>query len=147
MSKAYASGVVAAERAALWRFIRPFDDLDLWLPAVARAVIEEGLPADQIGCVRCLDLKDGGDPVRERLVALSDHETTFTYAMIEPNIFDVRDYVATVRLHDITATKGCYIEWCGTFKASADKQEALVKLFAGDIYAVGIAELAKRFGA
>ena len=52
------------------------------------------VPADKVGCVRAIHLKDGG-VIRERLIALSDHQHVLTYTILESPL-GVHDYVATM---------------------------------------------------
>ena len=68
MIKVYTSSVIDAPADAVWARVRDFNGLPQWTPFVAESRIEEGQPADRIGCVRNFRLRDGG-VIRERLLA------------------------------------------------------------------------------
>ena len=52
MIKVYTSSVIEAPADAVWAQVRDFNGLPKWTPFVAESRIEEGMPADRIGCVR-----------------------------------------------------------------------------------------------
>ena len=61
MPKAYASTVIDRPAREVWAVVRDFNGLPGWLPAVTRSAIEDGQPADRIGCVRSIHLADGAN--------------------------------------------------------------------------------------
>jgi hypothetical protein len=69
----YKSAIIDAPLAAVWHLLRDFNSHGDWHPAVAESVIEAGQLSDQVGCVRRFRLCAGGE-IRERLLALSDHQ-------------------------------------------------------------------------
>ena len=73
MVRVYVSSVIDAEADAVWRRVRDFNGLPQWHPGIADSRIENGEPADKVGCVRNFHTRDGG-LIRERLLALSDYE-------------------------------------------------------------------------
>ena len=71
MVRVYVSTVLDAPPDAVWARLRDFNGLPQWTPFVAESRIEEGLPADRIGCVRNFRLRDGG-VIRERQPGMVD---------------------------------------------------------------------------
>jgi hypothetical protein len=49
---------------------------------VEDCIIEGGGPADRVGAVRAIHLRDGA-PLRERVTALSDKDMSYSYSVIE----------------------------------------------------------------
>ena len=96
MIKVYTSSVIDAPAEAVWARVRDFNGLPQWTPFVADSRIEEGQPADRIGCVRNFRLRDGG-VIRERLLTLSDYDYQCSYAILESPM-GVENYVATLKL-------------------------------------------------
>ena len=113
MAKAYASSVINAPIDRVWAHIRDFNGLPSWHPAVKASVIEGGKPSLEIGCVRDMTLADGGK-IRERLLAFSDEETFYTYAILESPL-PVANYKATLRLRAISDGDRTYGEWSASF--------------------------------
>ena len=52
MAKAYASAVIDAPVETVWSFVRDFNGLPNWHPAIVRSEIEDGRDADSVGCIR-----------------------------------------------------------------------------------------------
>ena len=100
MIKVYTSSVIEAPADAVWAHVRDFNGLARWTPFVVESRIEEGQPADRIGCVRNFRLRDGG-VIRERLLTLSDYDYQCTYAILESPM-GVENYVATLKLTPVT---------------------------------------------
>ncbi|HLU56874.1 MAG TPA: SRPBCC family protein [Pseudonocardia sp.] len=143
MPRPYASGVVPASADAVWSLIRDFNGLPSWHPAIKGSELTEGGSGAEVGAVRKLDLGDGGGVV-ERLVELNDAERRFTYEFVE-NPFNVRRYLATVRVAPVTATGEAFVEWWAEYDADAAEEERLSDFFANQVYAGGIAALRDHF--
>lgn len=143
MPKPYASGVVRAPAQEVWRLIRPFDGLPQRHPAIATSTLTEGSEG-LVGAVRQLTLTDGAQVV-ERLVALDDEHRTFAYAFVE-NPFEVRRYVSTVRVAEVTDAGDAFVEWWSDYDADASVEAQMTPVFRDDVYAAGIAALQERFG-
>ena len=74
--------------ARVWERVRDFNGLPRWHPLVRDSRIENGEPADRIGCVRDFHLQNG-DRIRERLLGLSDYDYFCTYSIPrEPDAAD-----------------------------------------------------------
>ena len=143
MPKAYASTVIPAPADAVWATIRDFNGLPAWHPGIARSAIEDGKPADRVGCVRAFTLQDG-TPIREKLLALSDLDRTMVYDF-QTMPFPVRDYEATLRVSPVTDGGGCFVEWFATFAAAAADEAAMTRTFADGVFQAGFAALKQRF--
>jgi hypothetical protein len=89
MPYVYESGVIAAEPKQVWERIRDFNALPNWHPAIETSELEGG---SDIGCVRHFFLKGGGE-LREKLLALSDHEFSCTYSILESPL-SLKNYYA-----------------------------------------------------
>ncbi len=144
MPKAYASIVVDKPARAVWAVARDFNGLPTWHPAIARSVIEDGKAADQVGCIRELTLGDGG-VIRERLLALSDLEMSYTYNF-ETTIFAVENYCATLRVQPVSDGERSFVTWTTTFDCDVANIDEWVETFAGSIFKTGLDALKSRLG-
>jgi hypothetical protein len=129
MTRIYVSSVIPAPVGKVWQRIRDFNALPGWHPMVAASKIEGGRPSDSVGCVRNFSLKDGAG-LREQLLALSDPGHTFTYNILESPM-PVRNYVATVKLSEITDGNRTFAEWSAEFDVPPDKEKEVVTLVTG----------------
>ena len=112
--------------------------------AIEKSELEGGLAADQVGVVRSLTL--GGDVhIRERLVAHSDEERSYTYNF-ETTPFDVDNYLATLRVTPVTDGGGSFVEWWTTFDCNRDEQEHWTGFFANEVFQGGFDALKAHFG-
>jgi len=144
MTHVYASSIIPAPVDAVWAVVRDFNALPAWHPAIADSRIEEGRPADQVGCVRAFRLKDGGF-IREQLLALSDYDFTFTYSILESPM-GVQNYVAVMKLSPVTDGNRCFAEWFADFDCAADREEELSGTIGGGVFQGGFEALKSRFG-
>src|SRR4030095_7469499 len=113
MVQIYVSSVIDAGADSVWSRIRDFNALPQWHPLLADSRIENGQPADRVGCIRQLRQRDGG-MVRERLLALSDYEYSCTYEILESPM-GVANYIATLKLTPVTDGARCFGEWRAEF--------------------------------
>jgi uncharacterized protein YndB with AHSA1/START domain len=130
MAKAYASSVIDAPIERVWAHIRDYNGLPSWHPAIKASVIEGGGPASEVGCVRAMTLADGAK-IRERLLAFSDAETFYTYAILESPLA-VANYVATLRLRPISDGNRTYAEWTAQFDPNPPEKQAEMEDFVGN---------------
>ena len=145
MPKAYASGVVAADADAVWAAIRDFNALPDWHPAIATSHIEDGLPADAVGCIRNFQLVDDGPTIREKLLHLDDVARSYSYDF-QDHPFPVRSYHATIRVTPVTTINASFVEWWTLFDSESGDEAAMVDLFAKQVFTTGINSLIERFG-
>lgn len=142
MTKAYASRIIAAPVEAVWALVRDFNGMPGWNPAILDSVIEQGLDADIVGCVRAFHLGNGA-LVRERLLELDDSRYFFAYNFETP-AFPVENYEARFQLIPLTCADETLAIWEATFDAAPQDASAYADLIAKDVFATGLAALAVR---
>lgn len=145
MIKVYTSSVIDAPADAVWQVIRDFNGLPNWHPAIADSRIEQGQPADRVGCVRNFRTRDGGT-IRERLLALSDYDYQCTYAILESPM-GVDNYVATLKLTPITDGNRTFAEWSAEFDCAESRERELTQLIGQGVFQGGFDALKQRFAA
>jgi len=125
MIKVYTSSVIEAPADAVWAQVRDFNGLPKWTPFVAESRIEQGQPADKIGCVRNFRLKDGG-VIREQLLTLSDYDYQCSYSILESPM-GVENYVATLKLTPVTDGNKTFAEWWAEFDCAPEREQQLAE--------------------
>jgi hypothetical protein len=135
MPRVYVSSVVEARVDLVWDRVRDFNGLPGWHPVVKESRIELGQPADKVGCIRNFSLQDGGR-IRERLLALSDCDFSFTYEILESPM-GVSNYVATMRLIPVTDGDRTFCEWSADFDCPPDHADTLVKQIGQGVFQRG----------
>lgn len=141
MPKVYRSMILDVPAADVWAAIRDFNGLSSWHPLVKESVIEAGMSAAEVGCIRRLVLVDGA-LVRETLLDLDDVACSYRYDFVE-SPFPVRRYDATLRVTPVTDGNRAFVEWFSWFESEADQEAALSGTFAG-IYEAGFGSLKGR---
>jgi hypothetical protein len=144
MARVYVSSFIAAPSAKVWARIRDFNALPAWVPAVAESRIENGEPADKVGCIRAFSLRNG-DRLREQLLGLSDFDMFCTYSILDSPM-PLTNYVATVRLTPITDLDRTFIEWSAEFDCAPDKEQELVSGIGTGVFQGGFDTLKRAFG-
>lgn len=144
MPEVYVSAVIPASPDRVWQVVRDFNGLPDWTPFVATSRIEDGRPADQVGCVRAFRLTDGGE-IRERLLGLSDYDYSCTYAILESPM-GVENYVATLKLTPVTEEGHTFAEWSAEFDCPPAREAELVQQIGQGVFATGLQALSERFG-
>ena len=139
MAKVYVTRRIQAPVDRVWETIRDFNALPQWHPFVASSRIEDDLSGATVGCVRNFELQDDGGTIRERLLALSDVDRLCTYSIVEGPI-PVENYLATLRLIEVTEDGTTLGEWQAEFDVSPDDQEQTVALVA-NIFREGLGKL------
>ena len=135
MPRVYVSSVIEARVDRVWDRVRDFNGLPAWHPVVKESRIELGQPADKVGCIRNFSLQHGGR-IRERLLALSDYDFSFTYEILESPM-GVSNYVATMRLIPVTDGDRTFCEWSADFDCPPDRVEALAKQIGQGVFQRG----------
>lgn len=132
MAKVYVSAVMDATLVQAWSLLRDFGALGNYHPFFRESFIEDGRPADQVGCVRNFKVRDGSGVIRERLLALSDDEHRCRYAIIEVDA-DWKNYVAEMHLLPVTegGRERCFGEWWATWEVPADQEADAVERVSG----------------
>ena len=144
MARVYTSSVINASAARVWARVRDFNGLSNWHPAIAESRIENGEPADRVGCIRNFSLRNG-DRLREQLLGLSDYDMFCTYSILDSPM-PLTNYVATLRLTPITDHDRTFIEWSADFDCAPDKEGELVSNIGGGVFQGGFDALKRAFG-
>jgi hypothetical protein len=138
MARAYYSVVLDHSAAAVWAVIRPFDHY-AWAGVESETVIEDGKAGDQVGAVR--RVASGGRIIRQILLAHSDLDRAYTYALCEPQHLPVRNYTATIRVVPVVEGGKAFVEWGATFDCAEDEIERWTRQFEREGFAVWLAGL------
>ena len=144
MARVYTSSVINASAARVWARVRDFNGLSNWHPAIAESRIENGEPADKVGCIRNFSLRNG-DRLREQLLGLSDFDMFCTYSILDSPM-PLTNYVATLRLTPITDQDRTFIEWSADFDCAPDKEAELLSNIGGGVFQGGFDALKRAFG-
>jgi NADPH:quinone reductase len=133
------STVIDAPIERVWEVLRDFNSHVEWHPVVAASHIEDGLPPDQVGCVRNFRLADGAE-LREQLLALSDRDYVSTYCILDSTI-PLERYVATVRLKPVTDGNRTFWHWQSTFATPPGRERELAEQVGRNVYEAGFEAL------
>ena len=144
MVRVYTSSVIDASADAVWNVIRDFNALPAWHPLIADSRIENGQPADKVGCVRAFRMRDGGR-LREQLLSLSDYDFQCTYSILESPM-PISDYVATLKLTPVTDGNRVFAEWSAEFECDPARERELAQNIGQGVFQVGFDALKQRFG-
>lgn len=117
MARAYYSVVLDHPADAVWEHIRSFG-VYAWSGVSAETVIEDGKSGDQVGAIR--RVATSGGEIRQRLLAFSDVERSYTYEFVGPASVPVNDYQATIRVLPVLEDDRAFVEWWATFDCAAD---------------------------
>ena len=142
MPRVYISSVIDAAPAKVWERIRDFNGLPRWHPRIRDSRIENGEPADRVGCVRDFHLQNG-DRIREKLLGLSDYDMFCTYSILESPM-PLTDYVATIRLPPVTDGNRTVAEWTAEFDCAEAEAEGLVTGIGTDVFQAGFSALKRQ---
>ena len=142
MAKVYISSVVNAPAAKVWARVRDFNGLPTWHPAIAESRIENGEPADKVGCIRDFRLRNG-DRIREQLLGLSDYDMFCTYSILEGPM-PLTDYIATLRLTPVTDGDRTFAEWTAEFDCAEDDADTLVDGIGSNVFQAGFDALKRQ---
>ena len=119
------SAVIDAPIERVWAVLRDFNSHYAWHPAVGPSHIENGQPADRIGCVRNFRLRDGG-VIREQLLTLSDYDYQCSYSILESPM-GVENYIATLKLTPVTDGNKTFAEWWAEFDCAPEREAPLAQ--------------------
>ena len=128
---------------AVWSRIKDFGALQTWHPAVEGSTVTDG---NQVGSVRTLTLKGGGQIVEE-LESYSDADRKMSYRMKDPGPVPVSNYTSTLTVKAADGG-GSVVEWRGAFYRGypnndppPDKNDEAAVKAVTDIYQSGLANL------
>lgn len=139
MAEAFYSVVLDHPAEAVWAVIRPFGHY-AWAGVDAETVIEDGKADAEVGAVRHVTMP--GRAIRQKLLAHSDRERSYTYSFLEPA--PVPNYVATIRVTPVAESGQAFVDWRATFDCAPDEQARWVDQFEQKGFAVWLAAL-RRF--
>ena len=142
MAKVYVSDIIEAPIDRVWALARDFNGHGEWHPLIAESHIEDGLPSDQVGCVRNFTLTDGGH-LRERLVSFSDLDHAFIYNIIVSPM-PIENYVATFRCTPVTERNATFVEWQAEFDVGPENEAEIKEKVGRNTFAAGIRALSAR---
>lgn len=138
MATAYHSTVFEYSADEVWSVIRAFDHY-AWAGTGVDAEMEDGKPGDAVGGVRRVVTPNG--TIRQRLVAHSDLDRSYTYDFCPPIPYAVHDYRATLRVTPVTEQDGAFVEWSATFDCAPDERDHWVAHFEREGFARWLAAL------
>ena len=144
MVNVYVSTVIDAPADTVWARVRDFNGMPQWHPGIADSRIENGEPADRIGCIRHFHTRDGGT-IRERLLALSDYDYSCTYSILESPM-GVENYVATLKFTPVTDDARSFAEWSAEFDCAESRERELTELIGNGVFQGGFEALKRHFG-
>jgi hypothetical protein len=139
MAEAFYSVVLDHPAEAVWAVIRPFGHYT-WAGVDAETTIEKGKADAEVGAVRHVAMP--GRTIRQKLLAHSDRERSYTYSFLEPA--PVRNYVATIRVTPVAETGQAFIDWRASFDCAPEERERWLEQFEQKGFAVWLAAL-RRF--
>jgi hypothetical protein len=125
MVRIYVSDVIDAPIDDVWGIIRNFNGMPGYHPFITDSMIEGGLPADAVGCIRSFHLGNG-DHLREQLLSLSDREHSCVYCILESPM-PVTNYVAGYHLRPITEDNRTFVEWWAEFGVAPADEERMIR--------------------
>ena len=116
MARAYYSVVLDHPADAVWAHIRSFGAY-AWAGVTGETVIEDGKSGDQVGAIRRVATNAG--EIRQRLLAFSDMQRSYSYEFVGPASIPVSDYQATIRVLPVVEGDRAFVEWWATFDSTA----------------------------
>lgn len=139
MARVYVSSIIDAPIDEVWAYARDYNGHAEWHPLIAESTVENGEPSDRVGCVRNFTLTNGGH-LRERLLAFSDRDRSFTYCILESPM-PIEDYVATFHCMPITEGNRTFVEWFADFEVATSDEPVIREQVGRQTFAAGIEAL------
>lgn len=143
MATAYYSTVLEHSPADVWALIRDFANY-AWAGVTGEAIIEDGRPGDAVGAVR--SVRTGERHIRQRLLAHSDIERSYTYEFAGPIPFPVQNYRATLRVTPVVDGGRAFVDWWATFDCAPEELERWTRHFEREGFAVWLRALRQHLG-
>ncbi len=139
MSRVHISEELPASAEQIWSLIGDFGGVLAWSgPELASCEVE----GQGVGAIRTLGMQ-GGFQVREKLEAHDPTERSFSYSFEGKSPLPIRDYYATMRVSEISASR-CRLEWTGSFEPAGMEEAQAIAILSG-IYNNGIGNLRQKF--
>ena len=146
MIKVYTSSVIDAPADTVWARVRDFNGLPHWTPFAAESRIEEGQPADRIGCVRNFRLRDGGVIRERRRSETPSHNAARARDAILESPMEVENYVATLKLTPVTEGNRTFAEWWAEFECAPERERTLSEQIGQGVFQAAFDSLKKVVG-
>ena len=128
MAKSYYSTVFALPAGEIWAVLRDFGNYTVWVDGVDESHIEGGKSGEAVGAIR--NIRMGETLVRQRLLAHSDAERSYSYEFCEPFRYPVRNFAATIRVTPVVDGDRAFVEWWVTFDCAAKEHNHWTAFFA-----------------
>lgn len=138
MAKSYFSTVFEKTADDVWAVVRDFGNYE-WPGGGAEAWLEDGRPGDAVGAVR--QVRTAQRALRQRLLAHSDLDRSYTYELCEPVPFAVRGYQATLRVTPVVHGGRSFVEWWATFECAPDEAQRWTAYFRDEGFAKWLGSL------
>jgi Polyketide cyclase / dehydrase and lipid transport len=135
------SAIIDASPELIWKTLRDFGAIAQWHPDVRDCAIEGGGPADRVGAVRFLHLRNS-TPVRERVTALSDKDMTYSYSVIE-SPFPLAYHSSTVSLMSVEGGRKTLATWYVEFRPKQGDAEQMANAIHSGVILPGFQGLTK----
>jgi len=126
----------------VWNFLKDFDSLPKWHPAIASDMIISG-DRNEVGAIRTLTFKDG-PTFDEELVVMDDATRTFSYRVIDPTVLPLEEYVSVLKVVS-TGPKSSAVIWSSSYtnKADSKMKDADLINFINGVYHAGLVNAQK----
>jgi hypothetical protein len=138
MAVAYYSTIFDETADDVWRTIRAFDHYS-WAAPELVAEMEGDARGDQVGGVRVVRRSETA--LRQRLLALSDVDRSYTYEFSENP--PVQNYRATITVTPVTDGDRAFVEWRAEFDCNIANRDDWIHRFVHDGFAVWLASLGR----
>lgn len=125
MPKVSYSTVFEQSADQVWAVIRDFNSYPVWVASVTESHIENGKSGDAVGAIR--NFVEYGEHIRQRLIAHSDLERSYTYESCGP-LGALTYYRGTGRVTPIVDGNRAFMEWSVDFKCPEAERENCVTL-------------------
>jgi hypothetical protein len=143
MARSYYSTVFDESADRVWSAIRDFGNYTLWVDGVDEVRIEDGKSGDTVGAVR--NVRMGETRIRQRLIAHSDRDRSYSYELCEPFRFPVKNGVATIRVTPAVDGDKAFVEWWLTFDGALEELARWTAFFARS-FATWLGSLRRHLG-
>ena len=105
-------------------------------------LVEDGKAGDAVGAVR--SVRSPGRHIRQRLLAHSDLERSYSYEFADAIPFPVTGFRATIRITPVVDSGKAFVEWWATFDCAAGEIERWTRFFEQDGFARWLGALRRR---
>jgi hypothetical protein len=95
-------------RRSVWSVIRDFNRYPVWVEGINESHIEDGKAGDAVGAIR--NFSSGDTRIRQRLLAHSDLDRSYTFESCEP-LAAITYYQVTGQVTPIVDGNRAFVEW------------------------------------